>query len=77
MWWLFMDPEDAGKIGGTVLIILLIIGGILSVIHKCNPESFKQKNNIIRPDSTIVEDNKTIKYDTILNNDSILIIRKK
>lgn len=76
-WWLFMDPEDGGRLAAIALVTILVIGGILFGLYQCNPDTFRQTNNIIKPDSTIVVKEKVITYDTILNNDTILIIRKK
>lgn len=78
MWWLFVDPEDAGAILISLLLLAIVGTIIFFSVRACNPDAFKQTNNIIPPNTKIIEKPKqTVAYDTILINDSTLILRKK
>jgi hypothetical protein len=65
MWWYFIDPEDAGPI----LVILLIVIALMFGVNYCVSEHKEEP----KPPAPI---EKSIpKWDTISNNDSIIVLK--
>jgi Na+/melibiose symporter-like transporter len=71
MWWLYTDSKDYGVIALTGIIIFLIVIGLFFTCNKCNENPSKEQ--IVN--DTIKE--QIIQYDTVLKNDSILILKMK
>ena len=64
MWWLFVDPEDYGKVLVVSLLLILIFFGFYYCSHKDECE---------KP----IDTEKVITYDTISKNDSVLVLKEK
>lgn len=65
MWWLFIDPEDAGPI----LIILLIVIALMFGVNYCVSEHKEEPKQPAPIEKNIP------KWDTISNNDSIIVLK--
>jgi hypothetical protein len=69
MWWYFLDELEFKSASITLLIILVLLFIGVFTYTKCN-KNYQNKQII---NDTIKE--QVIQYDTVLKNDSILILK--